>query len=76
MEKLKMFIFEDLLSIGKSEDFQNEDNLFQLGLDSMRMMRLIHFIEEEFNITIPAVEVIPANIYSMESLEKLITRYV
>jgi D-alanine--poly(phosphoribitol) ligase subunit 2 len=74
-DDLKKFIFEDLLGVGKSESFQLEDNLFQLGLDSLRMMRLVNFIEEKFKITIPDIEITPEQMESLASIEKLITRY-
>lgn len=74
-DNLKEFIFEDLLGVGKSGDFQLEDNLFQLGLDSLRMMRLVSFIEEKFRITIPDLEITPEQMESLASIEKLITRH-
>ncbi|MBL8676387.1 MAG: acyl carrier protein [Alphaproteobacteria bacterium] len=75
MDELKKFIFEDLLGVGKHEDFNAEVNLFQLGLDSLRMMRLVYFIEEKFGITIPDLEITPEKMESLGSIEKLIFRY-
>lgn len=75
MNEMKQFIFEDLLGVGKYEDFNIEDNLFQLGLDSLRMMRLVYFIEEKFRITIPDLEITPKNMESLSSIENLIIRY-
>lgn len=43
-------------------------------LDSLMILSLIAELEDEFDITIPTVEIIPANLNSMESIWKMIVR--
>ena len=73
--ELKKFIFENLLGAGNSDDFSLEDNLLRLGLDSLKMMRLIAFIEEKFSIVIPDIEITPDQMESLDTIEKLINRH-
>ncbi len=43
-------------------------------LDSLSILSLIAEIEDEFDITIPTVEIAPKNFNSAEAMWKLITR--
>lgn len=43
-------------------------------LDSLSILSLVAEIEEEYDITIPTVEIIPDNFNSAEKLWKMITR--
>lgn len=73
--ELKKFIFEDLLGAGNCDDFSLEDNLLTLGLDSLKMMRLIVFIEEKFSIIIPDIEITPNQMQNLITIENLINRH-
>lgn len=73
--ELKKFIFENLLGVGNYEDFSSEDSLLQLGLDSLKMMRLIAYIEKNFLIEIPNTEISPDQMESLASIEDLINRH-
>ena len=43
-------------------------------LDSMAIIALVAEIEDEFDITIPTVEIVPANINSAQAIFDMITR--
>ena len=43
-------------------------------LDSMAIIALVAEIEDEFDITIPTVEIIPANFNSAQAMYDMITR--
>ncbi len=43
-------------------------------LDSLSILSLIAELEDEFDITIPTVEIIPANFNSAEAMWAMITR--
>ena len=73
--QLRKFIFEDLLGVGLHQDFSSKDSLFQLGLDSLKTMRLIAYIEKKFSVEIPNVEISPEQIENLASIENLITRH-
>ena len=72
---LREFIFQELIFVASVEDFSNDDNLLEAGLDSMGIMRLIIFIEDKFNVTLPDTEIEPDNVESINRLEKWILRH-
>jgi len=72
---LREFIFQELIFVASVKDFSDDDNLLEAGLDSMGIMRLIMFIEDKFNITLPDTEIDPDNVESINTLEKWIVRH-
>ena len=71
MEKL-LKILNDL---HPDVDFENNDSLIDDGiLDSLDIVTLVTEIYSEFDVTIPAEEIIPENFNSAEALMELITR--
>ncbi|OAH99621.1 phosphopantetheine-binding protein [Methylomonas methanica] len=73
-EKLKNFIFAELIYHEDPAAFGDDDNLLDAGLDSMGIMRLIMFAEKEFDVTLPDTEIEPDNVGSLNSLENWIRR--
>ncbi len=71
-EKLKKFIFDELIYHENPAEFGDDDDLLAAGLDSMGIMRLIMFAEREFGVTLPDTEIEPANVRSLNALEKWI----
>lgn len=71
MEKL-LSILE---SIKPDVDYENCMDLVDgHHLDSLSILALISEIEDEFDVTIPTVEIIPSNFNSVESIYALITK--
>lgn len=71
MEKLK----EILESLQPDVDYDTVENLVDgRYINSLTILSLISEIEDEFDIEIPTVEIIPANFNSMKSLWALIKR--
>ncbi|MGR8930314.1 MAG: acyl carrier protein [Gammaproteobacteria bacterium] len=71
-EKLKAFIFSEVVYHEDPESFGDDDDLLEAGLDSMGIMRLIMFAEKEFGVTLPDTEIEPDNVKSLNALEKWI----
>lgn len=69
-KKIRDFILEELIFVSAPENFNDDDDLFEAGLDSMGIMRLVMFIETEFDITLPDNEIEPQNLRTVLSLEK------
>lgn len=74
-EKIRTFIFQELIFVAEPEKFSDDDNLLDAGLDSMGIMRLIMFIEEQFGVTLPDAEIDPDNVHSINALEQWILRH-
>lgn len=71
MEKL-LEILED---IQPDVDFKTRTDLIDAHLlSSLSILSLIAELEDEFDITVPAVEVIPANFNSMQAMWDMIRR--
>lgn len=71
MEKL----LEILENIKPGVDYENIDTLIDDHyLDSLSILSLIAEIEEEFDVIIPTVEIIPANFNSVKSMMALINK--
>ncbi len=71
MENLKAILEE----IRPGVNFDTCENLIDGHiLDSLAIISLIADIEDEFDITIPTVEIIPKNFNSAEAMWKMIQR--
>lgn len=68
-------LIEILEDIQPDVDYHNcEDLIDAHHLDSLAIISLIAELEDEFDITIPAVEIIPDNFNSAERIMKMIER--
>jgi len=74
-KKLRAFIFEELIFVADPKQFSDEDDLLEAGLDSMGIMRLIMFIEDNYGITLPDTEIEPDNVQTFNALEQWILRH-
>ena len=74
-KKLREFIFQELIFVAEPEQFRDDQDLLEAGLDSMGIMRLIMFIETEFGVTLPDEEIDPDNVHSFAALESWIQRH-
>ncbi|MEE9421702.1 MAG: acyl carrier protein [Gammaproteobacteria bacterium] len=75
LQKLKTFIFTELVFVDSADEFTEADDLLEAGLDSMGIMRLVIFIEEEFGVTLPDDELVPDNLRTLKNLEDWIGRH-
>jgi acyl carrier protein len=73
-EKLKTFIFSELIYNEDSASFGDDEDLLEAGLDSLGIMRLIMFAEKEFGVILPDTEIEPDNVNSLNALEKWIQK--
>lgn len=71
MEEL-LEILEDL---NPGIDYESREDLIDAHLlDSLTILSLVAELEDEFDITIPAVEVVPANFNSAAKMWEMIQR--
>jgi acyl carrier protein len=73
--KIRTFIFQELIFMAEPNQFSDDDNLLEAGLDSMGIMRLIMFIEEQFGVTLPDAEIDPDHVHSVNALKQWILRH-
>ena len=68
-------LYEILEEMQPEIDFHKEEALIDDHLlDSLTVLALISELEDEYDITIPAVEIIPANFSSAQAMWALISR--
>lgn len=68
-------LLEILAEIKDDVDFENEDRLIDDGiLNSFDILQIISALNEEYDISIPASEIIPDNFNSAEALLKMVER--
>jgi acyl carrier protein len=74
-QDLRQYLFAELLPQPKDEWPDDRQDLFDLGLDSLRIMRLLVAIEERLKVAIPDHEITPERLATVDSLVELITQH-
>ncbi len=68
---------ENLIVLDEDIALNDDDNIFKLGyVNSLFAMKLLNFIEREFNIVVDNEEMDLENFSSINSIEKLIAKKV
>ena len=68
-------LYEILEDIQPDVDFETTENLIDNHiLSSLSILSLIAELEDEYDVTIPAVEIVPANFNSAKAMWSLIQR--
>lgn len=71
-EEIRKFLFGTLIPT-PSDSWPNADaDLFELGLDSLRVMRLLVFIEQQLGVNIPDEEITPERIATLRHITELV----
>ncbi len=74
-DELQNFIFDELVFCADSKQFGPNDDLLEAGLDSMGIMRLVLYIEENFGVILPDEEIQADNVRTLNALEQWIRRH-
>ncbi|MEM6628442.1 MAG: acyl carrier protein [Bacteroidota bacterium] len=73
-EKLLTYVNETLLEGGEENHITSEEDLLTTGiLDSVAMMSLVGYIEEEYSLTIPAGELTIENFISIDAITNFLS---
>lgn len=68
-------LIEILEDIKPDIDYENCENLIDGHyLDSLSIISLVAEIEDEFDVTVPAVEIVPKNFNSVKAMWSMIER--
>ena len=74
-DTLRKFILEDYLFTDDQDALQDDTSFLDEGiLDSMGILEIIVFLEEEFGVAVANDEMIPANLDSVANLLAFIER--
>lgn len=73
--RLIKFINETLIEDAKASPVGERDSLIQRGvLDSIGLLQIMTFIEQETGLRVPDDEVLPENFETVAQIEELVTR--
>ncbi|MFB7120710.1 acyl carrier protein [Bacillus thuringiensis] len=73
--KIRTFITENMNSRYEEADFIDSDNFFELGyVNSLFAMKLVTFIESEFNIELDVEDIDINNFSSVDNIVELINK--
>lgn len=74
-DQIRNYLFETLIPIPSNAWPSDDADLFENGLDSLRLMQLLTFIEQEVGISLPDEEVTPDRIGSVRAIVDWISRH-
>jgi acyl carrier protein len=70
-DRLRRYIGEELLGNGHAAPGE-EDDLLDSGVDSVGMMTLVLFVEQEWQVTVPPEDVVLENFQSIAAIERYV----
>jgi len=74
-EMIRNFVIENFLFGQGGEELSNDDEFLKMGImDSMGVLELVGFIEEEFGISMEDEELVPENLDSVNRIMAFVTR--
>ena len=72
-DQIRDFILANLVVFDDDVEFSNDDNIFELGfVNSLFAMKLVTYIESEFNMTIESEEMDIANFNTINNIVNFI----
>jgi acyl carrier protein len=74
-QTLKEYISKDIMK-GRSDQLNTHDDLLASGiLDSLGILQLVAFLEEELDIRVPDEDVVYENFHSIDALSDYLSAY-
>ena len=74
-QKIRDYILDNYLFTDDQSALTNEDSFLDKGIiDSTGIMEVIFFLEEQFNVKVEDVEMIPENLDSVKNIVSYIER--
>jgi acyl carrier protein len=73
-ESIRRFVFQRF-PIAQTKELGNDDSLLEKGiLDSLGVLEIVGFLEQEFQITVNDEDLAPENFASISSMAAYVTR--
>lgn len=67
-EKVREYVFGTLLPTAVAARPGDDASLFDLGLDSLRLMQLLVFVEQSLGVNLPDHEMTPERVESVDAI--------
>jgi len=72
---VREYLMTEVLYDQNLKDLPADENLIEKGLlDSLAILKVVTFCEEQFGVTIPDAEVLPDNMESVRTIAALVER--
>ncbi len=71
-DRLRNHLFKELIPLAEADWPDDGTDLFGIGLDSIRVIRLLVFIEEEFKVKVPDDAIDPRSMSTVSALLELV----
>lgn len=73
---MKQKIISILKEIRPEFEYSSRENFIESGmLDSFDIVNLVNTLDEEYNISIDGLDIIPENFYNLDSIVALLIKY-
>ncbi|HTO91481.1 MAG TPA: acyl carrier protein [Candidatus Sulfotelmatobacter sp.] len=73
--RIRDFLIQDVLYDRELRELSLDENLIEKGLlDSLSILKVVTFCEENFEVKIPDQEVVPDNLESVRAMAALVER--
>jgi acyl carrier protein len=73
--RIRDFLVQEVLYDRELRELPLDDNLIEKGLlDSLAILKVVTFCEEEFGVTIPDQDVLPDNMETVRAIAALVER--
>ncbi len=74
LHRLKSYIIQEFVPAGHAADITDDMDLIQNGiLDSLAVLKLVAFVEDNFDITLEPEEIDPENLKSISAISAMIS---
>ena len=74
-EKIRSFIEQNLIVFEDNVEFSDSDNIFEMGfVNSLFAMKLLNYVENEFNVVIESDEIDISNFSSVNNIISLLEK--
>ena len=74
-QDLERFIIQDIMVGGKDVSLSPDESLIESGIvDSLGILRLVAFIEENFSVVVDDIDVVPENFDTINAMNSLVER--
>lgn len=72
-QALEQFIIQELMVAGKDVSLSPDESLIESGIvDSLGILRLVAFIEENFSVVVDDLDVVPENFETINAMRSLV----